>query len=80
MKKFMAIFTGNPGDKNRIDPIPAEAADAYLDEAYTALPWMGRLGLRVSIAVVGMAAPLVTFVTVRRSVCVPGRSPTASDG
>lgn len=54
------IFTGKPDDKNRIDPIPAEAADAYLDEAYTALPWMGRLGLRVSLAVVGMAGPLVT--------------------
>ena len=54
------MFTGHPGDKNRIDPIPAEAADEYLAEAYASLPWMGRFGLRASLAVVGLAAPLVT--------------------
>lgn len=54
------IFTGKTDDKNRIDPVPTEAADAYLDEAYSSLPWMGQLGLRASLAVVGLAAPLIT--------------------
>jgi acyl-CoA reductase-like NAD-dependent aldehyde dehydrogenase len=53
------IFSTDPSVKNRIDPVEASKVDAFMHEAYETLPLIGRLGMRASLAAVGLAAPTV---------------------
>ncbi len=53
------IFTSDPNDKNRIDPVAPEIADAFLDDAYRNLPFTGQVGMRASLAALGLLGPAI---------------------
>ncbi|MBL8955976.1 MAG: aldehyde dehydrogenase family protein [Myxococcaceae bacterium] len=53
------IFTSDPRDKNRIDPVEPEIADAFLDDAYRNLPLTGQVGMRVSLAALAVLGPVI---------------------
>jgi acyl-CoA reductase-like NAD-dependent aldehyde dehydrogenase len=52
-----SIFSSDPLSPNRVAPLPAEQAEASFAEAYEAMPFTGRMGVRAALATLGVAVP-----------------------
>jgi len=59
------IFTSDPHDENRIDPVAPELADSMLDDAFKNLPFTGQVGMRVSLATLGLLGPAIAKRTLK---------------
>ncbi|MBK7862393.1 MAG: aldehyde dehydrogenase family protein [Archangiaceae bacterium] len=53
------IFSSAPDAPNRVDPVSAETAEAFISEAHEAMPFSSRLALRGALATLGVALPSV---------------------
>lgn len=63
------IYTADSASKNRIDPVGADTADGFMDDAHESLPFHGKLGLRAALVALGVGAPSVmtrSFTTLDR--------------
>jgi hypothetical protein len=54
------IYATDPSVRRPVEPVPAEKAEAVIEEAYEAMPLFGRVGVRAALATLGVAVPVVT--------------------